>query len=131
MATTIQNPIIIQGQSFSGIINLKTDDGCTPSNILPYIINPLWTIEVHFPGDPAAPTPAPVVLSTANAGEITIINAAEGQISYLGGATKSLLMNTGKNLTIMVKVIKDAPTNNLVDIFEMQKVIDIKAPDIL
>ena len=120
------NPLIIRGQTFKGAVSLKQDDGCNPQNVFPYVLAATDVIEVHFPQDKDLAIPVPVILSTTNVGEITIVSLPLGQFTYVGAPAKSLLLGIGKNLSIDIKVTH---LDTTVDIFEEVKTIDVKDAD--
>lgn len=131
------NPEIFRGFLFSGIINLKQDDGTSPDNVLPYVIPGGADIEIVLPQDSDLVTPVAVILSSATAlpspltgNEVVIVNATLGQISFTCPMTKSALMGLGKNLAVDVRVVKDPPFSTAVnvDFFQKVKVIDVSDP---
>ncbi|MBL0233229.1 MAG: hypothetical protein IPQ08_06150 [Chitinophagaceae bacterium] len=129
------NPIVYRGYVFQGIINLKMDDGTSPQNVLPYVIPGGSVVKVLLPKDLTLLVPVQVVLSSDVAlpspltgNEVTIVNAATGQISFTGIGAKSSLMGVGTNLEVDVLVIKDPstlPNPVNVDAFRKQKTIDV------
>lgn len=133
------NPLVYRGYKFTGIINLKQDDGTSPDNILPYQIPSGAVVEIHLPQDTTNPTPTPVILSSATplpsplvGNEVTIVSMSLGQVSFTCIPTKSAILGVGKNLSVDVKVIKDpstvpAPVDT--ELFEKQKTIDVKDAD--
>lgn len=84
------------GDTLDGIINLRTTDASTGATS-PFVIEAGSVVEVLFP--PADPL-LPVVLSTANPGEISIIDANLATILISGPASKSLLMKEGKKQSL-------------------------------
>lgn len=133
------NPLVYRGYKFSGIINLKQDDGTSPDNVLPYVIPGGAVVKIHFPDDKTLTIPVPVTIDSATAlpaplvgNEVTIVNASLGQVSFVCPASKSALIAVGKNGSVDVEVIKDPstlPTPVDVDFFEKQKTIDVKDSD--
>lgn len=131
------NPEVFRGFLFTGVINLKQDDGTSPDNVLPYVIPGGAAVEIILPQDSELVTPVAVVLSSATAlpaplvgNEVVVVNATLGQISFTCPMTKSALMGVGKNLAIDVRVVKDPPyaTAVNVDFFQKVKVIDVADP---
>lgn len=121
------NALIYRGQTFQGRINLKQNDGIDPNNIFPYIILGGSVVEVHFPADPNAPNSgAPVILSTANVGEINVDQPTLGSFLFTGSPTKSLNLEVGSRLSVDVKITEPGGD---VRIFEKQKVLTIKDTD--
>ncbi len=110
---------IFQGDTFKGVISLRTIDVVDPTKTNTYIIPTGATIQINFPGITAS-----VVLSTANAGEITIINASTGTLSYTGSPLKSVLLNPGKNQSLDL-IVTDTAGN--VTTFEQPKIINVYA----
>jgi len=81
---------ITKGDTFQGVLQLrKSVNGV----VNPYVIPTGATVAVHFPAFDAS---SPVILSTANVGEVTIVDQNLSTISYLGSTTKSALLNPGK-----------------------------------
>jgi hypothetical protein len=122
---------VYRGYTFSGIINLKQDDGTAPENLLPYVIPVGSTVQVILPGESG-----PVILDSTvalpnppfSANEVTIVNASLGQIAFTCTPDKSTLLAVGTKQAVDVVVIKDpatTPTPEDVDVFEKLKTIDI------
>jgi hypothetical protein len=123
MANATNN--VIRGQSFKGVAHLKTVDvaGLNPQ---PYVIVNTDVIEVHLPADPNAPNSgAPVILSTANSGEVTRNSPDPGDVSFNGPPAKTLLMEVGPNLALDVKVTH---LDGSIDIFEQLSIINVTDP---
>jgi hypothetical protein len=121
MATTIK-----RGATVKGKVNLRTKPDQFSASEFPYAIPVGSTIEVKFPADPVlSPSSPSVVLSTANIGEITIIDATTSQIAFIMPPAKSLLLLMSKNAAVDC-VITDVSLN--VDIFEQVKVFNIEDP---
>lgn len=117
---------IIRGQSFKGVAHLKTVDS-GGSNAQPYAFQVGDVVEMHLPADTNAPNSgAPVILSTANVGEITVDTPDPGDITFNGPPAKTLLTLVGTNLALDVKVTH---TDGSIDLFEKEKIINIKDPD--
>jgi hypothetical protein len=90
---------IYRGDTFTGVIQLRqrSETGITG----PYVITPSSVIEVHFPAENSG---SPVILSTANSGEITIADSALSTIVYKGSPAKSLLLKLGEEQDIQVEI---------------------------
>lgn len=90
---------IYRGDGFQGSITLRFQDACNADqqDIVPLLNTDL--IEVSWPA--TDPVGAPVILSTANSGEI-VITDPNGTISYVGLGAKSLLMKLGSKQTVTV-----------------------------
>jgi hypothetical protein len=116
MATPIK---IFRGDTFSGVVTLRVLDSCDGAKQNPYPIVANSLIEVHFPGISPAPS---VVLSTANPGEITIINAADGSFSYKGSPAKSALINKA-NLQPMTVVV--TTPGGTVTTWQLEKILNV------
>lgn len=86
-----QKLTIFRGDTPRGQINLYQQD---PDSGLSKVYSiPVGSqIDIHFPGETAT-----VVLSTANVGEVTILDAANGQITFAMSSAKSLLLAVGDN----------------------------------
>jgi hypothetical protein len=93
-----QKLTIFRGDTPSATINLYTLDPVSGLSVV-YSIPTGATITVQFPGDVST-----VTLSTAVIGEVTILNALQGQISFLMSAVKSALLKLGDNQTLDVVV---------------------------
>ena len=107
---------IFRGDTPSATINLYTQDVTTGLSTV-YSIPVGSQIDIHWPGETAT-----VVLSTTTPGEVTILNAAEGQIAFSMSSVKSLLLKTGDNQTL--DVIVTTPTSTIVTA-ERAKVLKI------
>lgn len=79
------------GDDFSGIIQLRLK---AAGVINPAPITGYTKIEIHFPAFDAT---SPVILSTVNSGEITVVDANLSTLSFSGSAAKSLLLNAGNS----------------------------------
>lgn len=95
-----------QGQTFQGTLYLRQRDQGSRL-VKPYAIPVGATVEIHFPG-----TSATVILSTANAGEVTLnANSETGRIDYVGSPTKAALLALVTNGDIDV-LVKDTSNNS-------------------
>lgn len=119
MATTIAKTTIYKGDTFKGTINLRLKDAYDSNKVNPFPIEAGSTIEVRFPG-----TTSTVVLSTANVGEITIVDTDLSTIAYEGSQVKSALLkkNTDQAITVVVTQGVSGETYT----FELTKILDIK-----
>ena len=113
-----QKLTIFRGDTPKGTINLFTVDPNSGLAIV-YSIPTGSTIEVRWPGETST-----VVLSTANVGEVTILNAAEGQFAYSMSSVKSLLLKLGDNQPLDVVVSTLAG-----DIYTAERVKVVKIAD--
>jgi hypothetical protein len=111
-----QKLTIFRGDTPSATINLFTQDPTTGLAQV-YSIPTSSQIDIHFPGETST-----VVLSTTVSGEVTIINAANGQISFAMPQAKSLLLKLGDNQAI--DVIVTTPSNVVITA-ERAKVVKI------
>ena len=111
---------IFIGQTVKGVANLRLADPTTSAQ-KPYPIPTGATIQFKFPG--ASGTS--VVLSSATAGEITIVDANASQLSYVMSPAKSALLLVGKNAAVDCYV---TDTLGNVDIFEAVKIYNIANP---
>lgn len=92
---------IYRGDTFEATLQLRLVDSETKiSNPFPIPVGA--TVELIFP---PADANIPVILSTANSGEITIVDADASTVSYKGDPSKSLLMAVNKNQSIDCRVI--------------------------
>lgn len=107
---------IYRGDTFQGTINLRVTDPVDATRENPYPIAVGSTIQIKFPGTPS------VVLSTANVGEVTVVDAALSTISFSGAPAKSLLMDLGTNQTLTL--VHTDPTGK-VTTFERTKSLDV------
>lgn len=115
------NPaVIFRGDTVTGHCALKQVDSQNPNYVTPFAIPGGAVIEVIFPG----PSGVSVVLSTANSGEITVLNPANGYFSYLMSTAKSALLVTGQALAIDVVVSTASPVTQTT--FEKCKILDIR-----
>ena len=110
---------IYRGDTFKGTVNLRLKDSCDPNKVNPFAIEAGSTIEVRFPG-----TTSPVVLSTANVGEVTIVDTDLSTITYEGDPAKSALLKRATDQSITVVVTQGVSTE--VYTFELAKILDIK-----
>lgn len=110
---------IYRGDTFKGVINLRAKDCCDENKVNPYVIEAGSLVEIRFPGATST-----VVLSTANVGEVTIVDSALSTISYEGSQAKSALLKKGDNQTITVVVTQGVSTEKYT--FELAKALDIK-----
>lgn len=112
------NTTIYRGDTFKGVLNFRLQDSCDAKKVNPFAIEAGSTVEVRFPG-----TASTVVLSTANVGEITIIDTDLSTISYEGDTTKSALLKKGTNQSITVVITQGV--SGEVYTFENLKILDI------
>lgn len=110
---------IYRGDTFKGTVNLRLKDSCDPNKVNPFALEVGSTIEVRFPGATST-----VVLSTANVGEVTILDSDLSTFTYEGSPTKSLLLKKGIDLSLTVVVTQGVSTE--VFTFENAKFLDIK-----
>lgn len=110
---------IYKGDTFKGTINLRLKDSYDSNKVNPFPIEVGSTIEVRFPG-----TTSPVVLSTANVGEVSIVDAALSTIAYEGSQVKSALLKKATDQAITVVVTQGVSTETYT--FELTKILDIK-----
>ena len=92
------NVYVTQGDDFTGTFQLRINSGgiVNPAPIAGY-----EKIEIHWPAfDPSQP----VILSTANLAEITVVDSALSTIAYSGAAAKSALMNAGPSQKVDIVV---------------------------
>lgn len=99
-----QKLTIFRGDTPQSTINLYTQDA-TSGIAVAYSIPSGSTISVNFPGESAT------VSLTTGAGEVTILNAPEGQISFSMTSVKSLLLKLGDNQSL--DVIVSTPTSQI------------------
>jgi predicted Fe-Mo cluster-binding NifX family protein len=117
MATTIK-----RGQTVKGKINLRSRPDQNSPSEFPYAIPVGALVELKFAGSPS------VVLSTANVGEITIIDQTGSQISFNMPASKSALLTVEKNSAVDCVITDSSISPANVDIFEAIKVFNIEDP---
>lgn len=132
------NAQVFRGYLFTGIINLKQDDGTSPENLLPYVIPAGSRIDIIFPQDTTLPTPVAVVIDSATAlpsplvgNEVVIASYTLGQCTFTCPMSKSALLGVGKGLAVDVRVVKDpltTPSPVNVDFFQKVKIIDVADP---
>lgn len=91
-------PDFFIGDTLKGKINLTTKDPNCGSGLFAYVIPTGATIDIRWPGATAT-----VVISSA-LGEVTIIDAAKGIISFVMTPTKSLLLKPGHKQALDVIV---------------------------
>lgn len=108
---------IFRGDTFRGTINLRQTDFIDPTKVNPFPIVALSVVVINFPGSSAS-----VVLSTANAGEITIVDTDLSTITFVGAPAKSLMMALITNGSL--DVIVTDPSGN-VTTFEIKKAVTI------
>jgi hypothetical protein len=116
--------IVYRGQTLTGTVNLRISDASSGVEF-PYAIPTGSTIVINFPGI-IVPTPpatsTSVELSTANSGEVSIVDATQSKIAFNMSPTKSLLLALNSNAD--VDVIVTAPSGK-VDIFELVNIYNI------
>lgn len=110
-------PIIYRGQTVSGKIELRTKDFCISDLENPFPIPTGSLVEIIFPG-----ATAPVILSTANSGEVTVSDALLSTITFEMTPTKSLLLKVIDNGVVNLRVTS---LTNKVTIFEKIKAFKI------
>lgn len=109
---------IYRGQTVKGVVNLRQVDPTTQAQN-PYVIPVDAVVEIKFPGETGS-----VVLSTANAGEVTILDASSSKISYVMPPAKSqILALNAKAAVDCVVTTSSSPIS--VDIFEAVNVYNI------
>jgi len=86
---------IYRGDTFEGTIQIRKRDACSAEIENPFPIPSGSLVELHFPGATSS-----VILSTANVGEITIVDNNLSTLGYKGSPAKSLLLNVGSKQTI-------------------------------
>lgn len=111
--------LIYRGDTFKGVISLRLKDSCDAAKVNPFVLEAGSTIEVRFPG-----TTSTVVLSTANAGEITILDAALSSVAFEGSSAKSLLMKKVVDASLTIVVTQGV--SGEVFTFEKEKFLTIK-----
>lgn len=89
---------IFRGDTPKGSVNLYSKDPVTGISVA-YSIPTGALIEFFFPGDPTT-----VILSTANVGEVTIINAVNGNVGFAMSAIKSAVLKLGANQALDCRV---------------------------
>lgn len=109
---------IFRGDTFQGTITLRVIDACDSTKQNPFVLDPLDTIAVYFPG-----TASSVILSSATPGEITILDAALGKFSYKGDPVKSALLKLGTAQALDVVYTTAAGD---VTTFEKVKIVEVK-----
>lgn len=114
--------VIFQGDSMIGRLSLVLRSG---ENKTPYAIPEGATVAIHFPGLDAT---TPVILSTANTNQVTeepevsVTNAATGNLTFNGAPSKSPLLNAGSRQAIDV-IVTD--TQGSVKTFEKRRCLDV------
>lgn len=116
---SVTKSLIYRGDTFKGVINLRLKDSCDSNKVNPFAIEAGSVVEVRFPG-----ATSPVVLSTANVGEISILDTGLSTISYEGSPAKSVLLKKASDQSITVVVTQGVSTE--VYTFENSKAVDIK-----
>lgn len=114
---------IYRGATFEDSLGLRLQDPAT-GVVNPFAIEPASVVEVRFPGESST-----VVLSTANVGEVTVLDADASTISYVGAPAKSDLLEVSESMTIDVVVIQGS--SGKVIAFQLAKyavVADLAAP---
>lgn len=115
--------VVFRGDTLKGNITLRQQtDPNDPQSIKPYPVPTGAKIEIHFP---AAASTSPVVLSTANAGEVTVLSAIDGQLTFKGAPAKSLLLAIGDKQGLDI-VVTDTAGSGDVTTFEQLKVLTVK-----
>jgi hypothetical protein len=84
---------VFRGTTFKGTINLRSVDACNDKLYNTYTIAAGSTLEMRFKATP------PVTI-TDTAGEIIVINASKGQLSFEVSAVKTALMDLGTDLGV-------------------------------
>lgn len=103
------------GDTFAGNFLLYQVNAQDPRQRAPFQIPTASSVEVHFP---AAEDGTSVVLSTANAAqngtgtEVTVTSGPGGAIAYIGGPTKSALLNPSDCKQPVTVVVTD-PVGNI------------------
>lgn len=108
-SATFEDTLELRTQELSGVVN-------------PFLIEAGSVVQVVFKGDLA-----PVILSTANVGEVTVLDANSSTIKYVGSPTKAALLTTGKDVSIDVLVTQGI--SGKVIGFEAKKYADIFSLD--
>lgn len=114
---------IKRGATIKGKINLRSKPDQNSASEFPYVIPVGAVIELKFPGETST-----VVLSTANAGEITVIDPDASQISFVMSAAKSALLEVNATAAVDCVVTDASISPENVDIFEQTKVFNIEDP---
>lgn len=116
---------IYRGSTVRGKIQLRQKDSVNPDLENQYIIPVGALIEVKFPGEVST-----VVLSTANVGEISIVDSQQATIAFVMTPAKSLLLKLSDAEADQLAAVDVVVTDNSVspatiDMFEKQKVYEI------
>lgn len=115
---------IFRGSTFTGSVTLRLTDPCNSDQQNPVPIDGTDVIQLKFPGITSG---APVILSTANSGEITITDA-NGTFSYKGSATKSLLLGLSAAAAAGALDCIVTRTSGVILIFEQLKLLIVQDP---
>lgn len=120
----MSNPIsnIFRGDTFTGTVNLRQTDPIDPNKVNPFPIPSSHLIEIHFPAENSID---PVILSTVNSGEITVVDSDLSTLTYAGAPAKSELMALGTKQAIDIIVTDLTPTPNVVTTFQVDKVLNV------
>lgn len=110
--------IIYIGSTFEDTLQLRLQNASDPTLINPFAIETGSVVQVLFPGG--------VILSSANVGEVTIIDTDLSTIRYMGTPAQSASLTVGDNQTIDVKVTQGISTK--VFIFQLAKALNIITP---
>lgn len=108
---------VFRGDTWKGTINLRSIDACNEKLYNTYPILTGTTLEMRLK---ATPTPVSI---TSGAGEIVIINADKGQISFEVSSAKTLLMDLGTDLAI--DLLLTEPGGDVIT-FEKLQIINVK-----
>lgn len=115
MATTEKVFKFIKGDTWKGTANLRVIDACNDSKFNTYAIPTGATFQMIFPGS---------VSILSSAAEITVVNAAKGQISWVVSAAKSANATAGDKLAVDLIVTE---LDGSITTFEKLKIVNIKA----
>lgn len=94
--------IATRGDTVEGTANLREIDACDATKENTYVIPSGATIEMRFPGETST------VSITSGAGEVTIVNASKGQLSWAIAPAKSALLKKGSKQAIDIHVSYNA-----------------------
>ncbi len=92
----------IRNDTIEGTVNLREIDPCDEDKENTYTIPSGATVEMRFPGESAT------VSLTTGASEVSIVNAAKGQVSFTMPPAKSALLKVGSKQTITLHVAYNA-----------------------